>query len=53
MSDAADVQAALLARIHELAPRATIDSVLKLAEAYAWAVAPAQPHGGGGGEEPS
>lgn len=46
-----DVRAALLARIHELAPRATIDSVLKLAEAYAWAVRPDQPHGGSPGPD--
>lgn len=45
MTTADDVQSALLARISELAPRATIDSLLKLAEAYAWAVAPNQPHG--------
>lgn len=38
---------ALLAGILEQAPRApNATSLLRLAEAYAWAVAPDQPHGG-------
>ncbi len=41
-----DAQKALLERIVELAPEAQMGGILLLAEAFAWAVAPAQPHGG-------
>jgi hypothetical protein len=45
--DAARVRAALLDNIHEQVLRApNSNALLRLAEAYAWTVAPDQPHGG-------
>lgn len=44
---AAHVREALLELIHDQALRApNASTLLKLAEAYAWTVAPEQPHGG-------
>jgi hypothetical protein len=40
-----EVQRVIYDRVAELTPKATIDSLLKLAEAFAWASAPGQPHG--------
>ena len=45
---AARVREALLENIHAQAVRApNATALLRLAEAYAWTVAPSQPHGGG------
>jgi hypothetical protein len=45
--DAARVRKALLDHIHDQVTRApSASALLRLAEAYAWAVAPDQPHGG-------
>jgi hypothetical protein len=42
-----EAQQALLKRITEQAPTATGETLLRLAEAYAWLRFPNQPHGGG------
>jgi hypothetical protein len=48
---AARVRQALLDNIHSQAVRApNATALLRLAEAYAWTVAPDQPHRGGGEE---
>lgn len=45
--DAARVRTALLENIHAQVVRApNASALLRLAEAYAWTVAPDQPHGG-------
>jgi hypothetical protein len=45
--DAARVRKALLDNIHDQVLRApSASALLRLAEAYAWTVAPGQPHGG-------
>jgi hypothetical protein len=42
-----EAQKVILDRIVQLGPHVlTSDGVLRLAEAYAWVVSPAQPHGG-------
>jgi hypothetical protein len=49
MADTVDKQHAacdaILSRIAEVAPKSTPAMLLHLAEAYAYSVAPAQPHG--------
>ena len=46
----ADAREAILTAVAEQAAKApNATTLLRLAEAYAWAVAPAQPHGGLGG----
>lgn len=47
MANQSDVHAALLAKIHQMVQATnSASTLLKLAEAYAWAVNPNQPHGG-------
>ncbi len=43
---AAEAKEAILKRIAETAPTAQSANLLRLSEAYAYAVSPSQPHGG-------
>lgn len=52
MSTSSDAQEAILAKIAAMAPQASSSSViLKLAEAYAYAVSPNNSHGGSSNDD--
>lgn len=46
MATKEEARQAILDKIADLAPNAHAGTITLLAEAYAWAVAPNQPHGG-------